>query len=73
MDEAVVKETHETAEDAAVKEIQEALERLVEKEEGRGGLLDRFVEDVAVMGELQRGSDEDVSGECAGGVWTVGD
>ena len=37
-----------------MKEIQEALERLVEKEEGRGGLLDRFVEDVAVMGELQR-------------------
>ena len=52
VDEAVVMETQETADEAAVKEIQEALKRLVEKEEGRGGLLDRFVEDVAVMGEL---------------------
>ena len=58
VDEAAVKETQETVDKAAVKaavkEIQETLEQLVEKEEGRGGLLDWFVEDVAVMGELQR-------------------
>ena len=40
-----------SAEEAAVKETQEALERLVEQEKEEGGILDQFIESVAMMGK----------------------